>query len=60
MRKFLVAFVIISCTNAKPKKTENTTKVEPDFYFVGSVYMMGKRAGWEEIRAYKYGEGYRF
>lgn len=60
MRKFLVAFMIISCTNAKPKKTENTTKVKPDFYFVGSVYMMGNRAGWEEIRAYKGKEGYRF
>ncbi len=60
MRRFLLVFMIVSCTNAKPKKVENSSKAKPDFYFVGSVYMIGNRAGWEEMKAYKDGEGYRF
>ncbi len=53
----LLPLLILSCVNAKDGKKTGRT---PDFYFVGSVYMMGNRAGWEEIKVFKIGDYYDF
>lgn len=50
-------FLLFSCADVKEKTDKRNL---PDFYFVGSVYMMGNRAGWEEIKAFKVGDIYDF
>ena len=50
--------ILLSCTST-PQEGKKPEK-KPDFHFIGSVYMMGKRAGWEEIKAYRKADGWRF
>ena len=53
MRRFiLLAAVLLSCSQGKGR-TDSVGEKAPDFHFVGSVYMLGQRAGWEEMEAYR-------
>jgi len=57
MKKMGLVLLLLSCAGVKEKGDKGKS---PDFHFLGSVYMMGKRAGWEEIRVFKSGENYSF
>ena len=58
MKRFVsLTFLLLSCADVKEKTDKRNLS---DFYFVGSVYMMGNRAGWEEIKAFKVGDIYDF
>ncbi|MEO0138321.1 MAG: transglutaminase-like domain-containing protein [candidate division WOR-3 bacterium] len=61
-RIFLLTFLLIACFGGNADKGERVSEKAKnyDFHFIGSVYMMGNRAGWEEIKVYKTSNGYDF
>ncbi len=61
MRKILLLLpVVLACGQNGKANTEVDTEKKPDFHFIGSVYMLGQRAGWEEIKAYRADSGWEF
>ncbi|NPB04401.1 MAG: transglutaminase domain-containing protein [Thermotogae bacterium] len=59
LRLLFIIGLLTACGGMKEDKRE-VSKRQPDFHFVGSVYMLGKRAGWEEMEAYKVEDGWEF
>ncbi len=47
--------LILSCGGAGGEGGKTEVERKPDFHFIGSVYMLGQRAGWEEMKAYRKG-----